>query len=202
MMKNSSQNYDCYVPLPEHTISDISHTPTPSGNHIVTVQHLKTGETRELEISFATILIGARPDLRFLKIDENQDSENTRLSRKISWLKHLCAKCKHLNICDLSRRTEYKRICGHNYGKSCECNNKTKLIEAREDIASGIGIGEDPTKPIDGKSNPISVDKYTNAILKAPKGLYAMGPLVGDNFVRFIPGGALAITSSLHKVDD
>lgn len=30
-------------------------------------------------------------------------------------------------------------------------------------------------------------------------GLYAMGPLVGDNFVRFLQGGALAITSNILK---
>ncbi|EDO63534.1 AGAP011389-PA, partial [Anopheles gambiae str. PEST] len=61
--------------------------------------------------------------------------------------------------------------------------------------ASGLGLGEDPTKPIDCKNNPIEVDKYTNAVLRtAHPGLYAMGPLVGDNFVRFIPGGALCIT--------
>ena len=69
----------------------------------------------------------------------------------------------------------------------------TKFEEA------GLGLGEDPTKPIDGKSNPIAVDKFSNQILRTPPGLYAMGPLVGDNFVRFIPGGALAITAALHK---
>ncbi len=52
---------------------------------------------------------------------------------------------------------------------------------------SGLGLGENPKKPIDCKSNPIAVDKYTNRVLNGAEGLYAMGPLVGDNFVRFIP---------------
>ena len=33
------------------------------------------------------------------------------------------------------------------------------------------------------------------------RGLYAMGPLVGDNFVRFLQGGALAITSNIIKTN-
>ena len=31
-------------------------------------------------------------------------------------------------------------------------------------------------------------------------GLYALGPLVGDNFVRFLGGGAVAIASDLLKI--
>ena len=31
------------------------------------------------------------------------------------------------------------------------------------------------------------------------RGLYAMGPLVGDNFVRFLQGGALGITSHILR---
>jgi len=52
------------------------------------------------------------------------------------------------------------------------------------------------------KNNQIAVDKFTNEIERVPKGLFALGPLVGDNFVRFIPGGALAITAALNKEND
>jgi hypothetical protein len=31
------------------------------------------------------------------------------------------------------------------------------------------------------------------------RGVYAMGPLVGDNFVRFLQGGALAITADILR---
>lgn len=60
--------------------------------------------------------------------------------------------------------------------------------------ADGIGLGKYFEKPIDGKSNPIEVDDFTYEVTKAPRsGLYALGPLVGDNFVRYILGGAFAI---------
>lgn len=60
--------------------------------------------------------------------------------------------------------------------------------------ADGVGLGKYPDKPIDGKSNPIEVDDFTYEVTKAPTtGLYALGPLVGDNFVRYILGGAFGI---------
>ena len=56
----------------------------------------------------------------------------------------------------------------------------------------------DSTKSINSKDNPIAVDRFTHEALKF-KNLYAMGPLIGDNFIRFGTGGALAITSSIVK---
>jgi len=48
------------------------------------------------------------------------------------------------------------------------------------------------------KNNPIEIDAYTHESVNIP-GLFAMGPLTGDNFVRFLQGGALAISSFAHK---
>ncbi|EDV29029.1 Oxidative stress-induced growth inhibitor 2 [Trichoplax sp. H2] len=48
------------------------------------------------------------------------------------------------------------------------------------------------------QSNPIKVDPYTYEVIDQPD-MYAMGPLVGDNFVRFITGGAFGIASSIVK---
>lgn len=62
----------------------------------------------------------------------------------------------------------------------------------------GQYLGQDPTKPVSCKQNPIDVHPYTFECTNEP-GLFAMGPLVGDNFVRFLKGGALGITSCLLK---
>ncbi|KAM7420792.1 hypothetical protein PAMA_015152 [Pampus argenteus] len=62
----------------------------------------------------------------------------------------------------------------------------------------GQYLGQDPTKPISCKQNPIDIHPYTFECTKEP-GLFAMGPLVGDNFVRFLKGGALGIASCLLK---
>jgi len=44
------------------------------------------------------------------------------------------------------------------------------------------------------RTNPVEVDVFTHQTTAVP-GLFAMGPLIGDNFVRFIQGGALAMTN-------
>lgn len=62
----------------------------------------------------------------------------------------------------------------------------------------GQYLSQDPTKPISCKQNPIDIHPYTYECAKEP-GLFAMGPLVGDNFVRFLKGGALGIASCLLK---
>jgi hypothetical protein len=59
-------------------------------------------------------------------------------------------------------------------------------------------LAVDPTKLLNTKDNPIGVDRFTHETLNF-KNLYAMGPLIGDNFIRFGTGGALAITSSIVK---
>ena len=62
------------------------------------------------------------------------------------------------------------------------------------ELASRLGVL--PGLPI-SRANPIDVDPYSHEARAVP-GLYAMGPLTGDNFVRFIQGGALAITNHHH----
>ncbi|KAH0617583.1 hypothetical protein JD844_015992 [Phrynosoma platyrhinos] len=60
----------------------------------------------------------------------------------------------------------------------------------------GQGIGHNSNEPITCKGNPIEIDPYTYECTKEPN-LFAVGPLVGDNFVRFLKGGALGITQCL-----
>ncbi|XP_028285451.1 oxidative stress induced growth inhibitor 1 [Parambassis ranga] len=65
---------------------------------------------------------------------------------------------------------------------------------------NGCELSINPGEPISCRRNPIDVDPFTNKVLAADgPGMYAMGPLVGENFVRFLKGGALAIASDLAK---
>lgn len=66
-------------------------------------------------------------------------------------------------------------------------------------LPPGLGLGVKPSEPVDCRSNPIDVDPYTHRAVRAPPGMYALGPLAGDNFVRFLQGGAVAITSHVNK---
>lgn len=63
---------------------------------------------------------------------------------------------------------------------------------------NGRHLGVYPDEPVSCRRNPIDVDPFTNRVTEAA-GMYAMGPLVGENFVRFLKGGALAIVSDLLK---
>ncbi|NXY89246.1 OSGI2 inhibitor, partial [Alcedo cyanopectus] len=62
----------------------------------------------------------------------------------------------------------------------------------------GHGIGQHSNQPITCKGNPIEVDPYTYECTREAN-LFALGPLVGDNFVRFLKGGALGITRCLAR---
>ncbi|XP_053324247.1 oxidative stress-induced growth inhibitor 2 [Spea bombifrons] len=61
----------------------------------------------------------------------------------------------------------------------------------------GRSLGRHHNQPITCKGNPVQVDQYTYESVKEPN-LFALGPLVGDNFIRFLKGGALAITRCLE----
>ncbi|XP_038665025.1 oxidative stress-induced growth inhibitor 2 isoform X2 [Scyliorhinus canicula] len=62
----------------------------------------------------------------------------------------------------------------------------------------GKYLGIDPSKPISCKQNPIEIDPFTFECTKEAS-FFGMGPLIGDNFVRFLKGGALGITRCLVK---
>ena len=76
------------------------------------------------------------------------------------------------------------------------------LIGSRPNLSfmenGGRGLTIDETKPISCRNNPLDVDVFTLESNKQP-GLYGIGPLVADNFVRFAQGGALAITKHIHS---
>ncbi|XP_061641253.1 LOW QUALITY PROTEIN: oxidative stress induced growth inhibitor 1 [Phyllopteryx taeniolatus] len=64
----------------------------------------------------------------------------------------------------------------------------------------GRPLGVIPDEAVTCRRNPIDADPFTNRVVAAEgPGMYAMGPLVGENFVRFLKGGALAIASDIAK---
>lgn len=65
------------------------------------------------------------------------------------------------------------------------------------DKEDGEKLGRRTDMPV-GKNNPVDIDVFTHQSINIP-GLFALGPLVGDNFVRFLQGGALAIASFADK---
>ncbi|XP_043563316.1 oxidative stress-induced growth inhibitor 1-like isoform X2 [Chiloscyllium plagiosum] len=62
----------------------------------------------------------------------------------------------------------------------------------------GRSLAINPELAVNSKRNPLDVDCYTYECVQE-RGLYALGPLVGDHFVRFLQGGALAVARSLLK---
>ena len=74
--------------------------------------------------------------------------------------------------------------------------NQASLDFLPEDINSTLAI--DPSRPIDSKNNSIDVDPFTSQSEKVPN-LYALGPLAGDNFVRFLFGSGFACAKSIQK---
>lgn len=76
------------------------------------------------------------------------------------------------------------------------------LIGSRPNLSflpeEGRSLGVDPQHQINSKNNTLDVDLFSYESVKH-KGLFSMGPLVGDNFVRFGIGGALGVTNYLVK---
>lgn len=224
MMRNPREKYDLYQAIPESTLKEIK---TVNGCHYVTVQKTNSEELT-FEVSYCAILIGSRPNLSFicnLPRDNNDNVCNNRLTtsnntenitdnfavRSLRRLKIFCDKCRHLNICfgnrnrnqllnNLIEENNNVKSCPQQQ-KNCECEYVT-VVGGKQHCKvddAGYGFGDDPKKAIDCKNNPIAVNKFTNELLNVPSGVFALGPLVGDNFVRFIAGGALSISSYIFS---
>lgn len=105
--------------------------------------------------------------------------------------------------CVVSFQSDMKCLLqGNNSFKAFKISMALVLIGTNPNLfflkEQGQYLGMDPAKPISCKQNPIDIHPYTFECTKEP-GLFAMGPLVGDNFVRFLKGGALGIASCLLK---
>ena len=219
MMRNAREKYDLYQAIPESTLKEIK-TSSNGQRHLVTIQR-NNQEDLIMEVSYCAILIGSRPDLSFLSnikgqsinhvnnssSDSNNVSSNEIVTenfviRSLRRLKIFCEKCRHLNLCFGNRNLLNSLITEDSKKEACECEefliNDQQTQPRRQIDDSGIGFGDDLKKPIDCKNNPIAVNKFTNEFLHVP-GVFALGPLVGDNFVRFIGGGAISIATYLMK---
>ena len=84
-----------------------------------------------------------------------------------------------------------------------ECSMVFLLIGGLADLSfvspripiKGVNPQDQQIHPI---HNPLSVDPYSFAI-DGVENMYAIGSLVGDNFVRFVLGSALGVVNHLHK---
>lgn len=75
------------------------------------------------------------------------------------------------------------------------------LIGSRPDLTflpEHYNIATKKHLPVDCKKNTININRISHSLQGHDK-LYAVGPLTGDNFVRFLPGGALAVLCDLYK---
>ena len=106
----------------------------------------------------------------------------------------------------VSEFLEDKQILIRSKEATCDTILKTECVlvsvGSRPDLAflpkEGKQLGVIPDMAIDSKHNPIDVDAYSHQSVHE-SGLFSLGPLVGDNFVRFLQGGSLAIASHLIK---
>lgn len=78
------------------------------------------------------------------------------------------------------------------------------LIGSRPDLSylppefqDGEKLGVIPNQPIDCRANPLCIDPWSHSLRHGPSSLYAVGPLSGDNFVRFLTGGCLAVVHDI-----
>lgn len=189
----------------------------------VKLLNLVTNQTVEITVSLIAVLIGSKPDLFFLHTDFNprniqvqdckcEKKQNQRqcfLKNHWHYIKSVLeqsiqiCKSRYLSaeingntdtgctLPDCNKRKEYS-VVSKQITPYCQC-------QPTNPYSGGIGYGADPNKPVDGRSNPIAIDRSTHELLNGPKGVYALGPLTADNFIRFIPGGALAIVAQIHK---
>lgn len=191
-MRHPKIKQEYYEPMAETRVKEIK---TVNGKRFVTVQSLHSEESQTFEVSYCSILIGSRPDLQLLnniKLASSQKHQNVAdhteniAMRTMKRLKLFCKKCRHMNLClgFFSKR---------NLGEE---TNFGEIKEVKEEL---LGLCEDTTKPLDVRNNVLAVNKFSNELLNVPRGIFAAGGLVGDNFVRFISGGSLLICSALWQ---
>lgn len=79
------------------------------------------------------------------------------------------------------------------------CAGARPILDFLENGGRHLGVNGGK-KIIDAASNPVEIDAISYECTKESN-LFAMGPLVGDNFVRYLRGGALGITNFIWNSD-
>lgn len=77
----------------------------------------------------------------------------------------------------------------------------TVFIGSRPDLSflpQDLWTSAKTDSPFDSKTNTLNIDRLTNEV-NGTEGLFAVGPLVGDNFVRFLPGGTMIVVGELCR---
>jgi hypothetical protein len=72
--------------------------------------------------------------------------------------------------------------------------NHPDLSFLSAEVESNLGVL--PGLPVDCKRNPVAINFDSHQSVREP-GLFALGPVAGENFVRFLLGGALAVANYL-----
>lgn len=194
-MRNPKVEHDCYQPMPETKVKEIK---SQNGKHFITVTSLDNEDSQSFEVSCCAILIGSRPDLKLLnnvKTCSSSDhiilQNDNLVIRTLKRFKFFCEKCRHMNLCLGLSKTNLSNTLA---------DESTDFKIYDDDQCSkddSVGLCEDKSKALDGR-NPLSVNKFSNELLNVQH-VYALGPLVGDNFVRFISGGSLLVCSVILK---
>lgn len=84
--------------------------------------------------------------------------------------------------------------------------NDTARVGASTDSGEGgeHSLGVDSSRAVDCRANPINCDLISHQVAyrsgELVSGLFAVGPLVGDNLVRFLQGSAMAVAAGVRRV--
>lgn len=178
----------------------------------------------QMQHSRAADVQSAAAELSYVLYDEHQvkcftskrtcilstwtNGTNTKCAAGKSWVRH--KQHRLLNECDEECEVVNNEPCCV-YPQQSKCAGDVELKISYACILIGYSpdlsflpktlveqLAADTSKSLDTRDNPILIDQFTHETAKF-KNLYAMGPLIGDNFVRFGTGGALAISASIWR---
>ncbi|KOB68353.1 Oxidative stress-induced growth inhibitor 1 [Operophtera brumata] len=218
MCDGPSGNHENYTPYPHHVIVDLLNLHTNETTEIlVSTIGVFIGSKPDLfflQTNFDLNCIDLKSCncLQTKKIEEKRFFKNHWLyfknvlqsiqNCKSRYFFNDTCSCEENCKCDVipySEVIENKINCHCQSDIKCQCQSEVSCqCQSVAPLTNGIGFGIDSSKPVDSR-NPIAIDKSTHELLNTPKGIYALGPLTADNFVRFIPGGALALVAHIHS---